>query len=146
MQASSLNTRRRWLLTFLLSLVIWSVQSAEAFDIAIGGEKGPAYNLGVGISSLVKVKLLPTSKIDFDPVVTKDDQASLEALNNGSADFALVASDDQNLPTGVFRLEIIGVWARDHRHFWLRLFEIIRRSWLTISENGLGLSETGSHY
>jgi len=100
MQASSLNTRRRWLLTFLLSLVIWSVQSAEAFDIAIGGEKGPAYNLGVGISSLVKVKLLPTSKIDFDPVVTKDDQASLEALNNGSADFALVASDDQNLPTG----------------------------------------------
>ena len=45
----------------------------------------------------------------------------------------------------MLRLEIIGAWARDHRDFWLRLFETIKSLWLKINANGLELSETGSH-
>ncbi len=92
MQTWSYLLRRRglWLLTLPLGLMIWSAQAANAFDIAIGNEQSGTYRLGIGISSLVKIKLLPSFGIDLQPLITEDDEASLEALQNGLADFALV--------------------------------------------------------
>ena len=95
------NRRRlmRSLFAAILSVgtMVWSGPKAEAadpLDIAIGSGSGPTYNLGIGISSLVKVKLLPSEDIDLDPVITNDDRESLIALNNGTVAFALVAVDD----------------------------------------------------
>ncbi len=96
------TTRRRLtdsLLAAVLSVGIMvlsgtSTEAADPLDIAIGSGSGPTYNLGIGISSLVKVKLLPSEDIDLDPVITNDDQESLIALNDGTVAFALVAVDD----------------------------------------------------
>jgi|GEM_PF-5678266 len=87
----------RRLLILPLVIVMGNVDPADAFDIAIGDAQGPFYGLGIGISSLVKIKLLPDAGIDLNPVITADDQASLEALSNGSVDFALVAVDGSQL-------------------------------------------------
>ncbi|MGI9505063.1 MAG: OmpA family protein [Geminicoccaceae bacterium] len=96
------TTRRR--LTHCLLAAVLSVgtmvlsgtraEAADPLDIAIGSGSGPTYNLGIGISSLVKVKLLPSEDIDLDPVITNDDRESLIALNDGTVAFALVAVDD----------------------------------------------------
>lgn len=87
--------RRLFVLPIVLAL--WSIPSADAFEIAVGDSQGPSYGLGIGISSLVKVKLLPEAGIDLNPVITTDDQASLDAISTGSVDFALVAVDASQL-------------------------------------------------
>lgn len=94
---SSFRRLVRRLLILPLVIVMGNVHPADAFDIAIGDTQGPFYSLGIGISTLVKIKLLPDTGIDLNPVITADDQASLEALSNGSVDFALVAVDGGQL-------------------------------------------------
>lgn len=94
------SSLRRFAARFLiLPLVIaaWNGSPADAFDIAVGDANGPSYGLGIAVSSLIKVKLLPSADIDLHPVVTADDRASLEALVDGSVDFALVTVDGSQL-------------------------------------------------
>lgn len=50
------------------------------------------------ISSLVKVKLLPTTDIDLNTVITANDQESLNALQAGDVAFALAAIDNSRPP------------------------------------------------
>ncbi len=88
-----LRRRLFQLLALPLGLMILSAQAASAFDIAVGDNQSSTYRLGVGISSLVKIKLLPRDGIDLHPLITEGDQASLTALENGTASFALVAID-----------------------------------------------------
>lgn len=96
------TTRRRLTPTLFaailsVGMLVWGgtrTEAADPLDIAVGSGSGPTYNLGIGISSLVKVKLLPSEDIDLDPVITNDDRESLIALNDGTVAFALVAVDD----------------------------------------------------
>jgi outer membrane protein OmpA-like peptidoglycan-associated protein len=67
--------------------------------MAIGHQKGPSYGLGVAISSLIKVKLLPSTDVDLNAVVTESDRQSLEALQSGGATFALVPIDNARPPS-----------------------------------------------
>lgn len=90
----SLTGRLPHLIVLPFFLIIWSVNAADAFDIAIGDKQGPTYGLGIGISSLVKLKLLPSADIDLDPVVTGGNEESLEALRDGRVALALVTVDD----------------------------------------------------
>ena len=95
-----LRRRFLWLLVLPLGLLIWSGLPASAFDIAIGNDQSSTYKLGIGVSSLVKIKLLPSADIDLQPLITGGDEASLEALENGSASFALVAVDQSRTISG----------------------------------------------
>lgn len=93
---------RRYLRRFalLLGLVLGSAQTAGAFDIAIGDKTSETYKLGIGLSSLIKIKLLPREDIDLQTLITANDAESLEALQTGLASFALVAVDrNQSLST-----------------------------------------------
>ncbi len=80
-----------WLL-FVLSLSLGSGdgRAAAVYQMAVGHQTGPTYSLGVGISSLIKVKTLPSAGIDLNSVITADSQASMEALRDDEVDFALV--------------------------------------------------------
>ncbi|MGI9486646.1 MAG: OmpA family protein [Geminicoccaceae bacterium] len=102
MRIRTRNLRRRFLclLALPLGLLIWSAQPASAFDIAIGNDQSHTYRLGIGVSSLIKIKLLPSMDIDLRPLMTDGDEASLEALENGSASFALVAVDQRQVISG----------------------------------------------
>jgi outer membrane protein OmpA-like peptidoglycan-associated protein len=93
-------------------LAMWSVQTVNAFEIAIGNEQSPTYGLGISISSLVKVKLLPTTDIDLEPVITTGDQASLEALRSGAVAFALV-SIDRNQRSSVADIRALAILGMD---------------------------------
>ena len=86
----------------ILMSVLWtgSFQKALAFDIAIGHESGIAHGLGVAVSSVIKVKLLPTTGIDMDAVVTANDQESVKALQAGDVAFALAVIDIGQPPSG----------------------------------------------
>jgi hypothetical protein len=64
-------------------LMIGQHANAAAFDMAIGHQNGPSYSLGIAISSLVKVKLLPSTEIDLNALVTANDLESMEALAGG---------------------------------------------------------------
>jgi outer membrane protein OmpA-like peptidoglycan-associated protein len=66
--------------------------------MAIGHQNGPSYSLGIAISSLVKVKLLPSTEIDLNALVTANDQESIEALAAGEVTFALAAIDNARPP------------------------------------------------
>ncbi len=92
-QTSYLRRRFLWIFALPLSLMIWSPLPASAFDIAIGNEQSNTYKVGIGISSLVKIKLLPSFDIDLQPQITGSDQESLEALRDGTVAFALIAVD-----------------------------------------------------
>lgn len=87
---------------FLLFMVampwIGGVQKATAFDLAVGHQTGQAYSLGIAVSSLVKVKLLPTTDIDLEPVITANDQESLDMLLGGDVAFAVVPIDNSRPP------------------------------------------------
>ncbi len=102
MQKRTKHLRRRffWLLALPLGLMIWSIQAASAFDIAVGNDQSTTYRLGIGISSLVKIKLLPSTDIDLQPLITADDEASLEALESGAVSFALIAADPSQPVSG----------------------------------------------
>ncbi len=67
-----------------------SIRSIHALEIAISNDSTATYNLGIGISSLVKVELLPTDGVDLGIVVMSDDQETLKAVQSGDVDFALV--------------------------------------------------------
>ncbi|MEM8949588.1 MAG: phosphate ABC transporter substrate-binding/OmpA family protein [Pseudomonadota bacterium] len=108
MQARNNNTLKRLLPLFavLLGLMIWHAKPASAFDIAVGNEQSGTFKLGIGISSLVKIKLLPRYDIDLEPLITEGDEASLKALEDGVADFALVAVD-QSQPLSRIGMEAV---------------------------------------
>jgi len=75
----------------------WMAKAAGSFDIAVGNGIGTTSKLGVAISSIIKINLLPVVHIDLDPVTTENDQESLAALQNGDVDFALVTLDNPAL-------------------------------------------------
>ncbi len=85
----------------ILMSVLWTVsfQKALAFDMAIGHESGLAYGLGIAVSSVVKVKLLPATGIDMNAVVTANDQESLKALQAGNVAFAIAVIDISRPPS-----------------------------------------------
>lgn len=83
-----------------IGIAFWSGAQAKAaapLEIAISNDSTATYNLGIGISSLVKVKLLPTDGVDLDIVVMSDDQETLRAVQSGNVDFALVTLGDTQL-------------------------------------------------
>ncbi len=94
------NLKRSAAPLLILMSVMWtgSFQKALAFDMAIGHESGPAYGLGIAVSSVVKVKLLPTNGIDMNAVVTANDQESLNALQAGDVTFAIAVIDINRPP------------------------------------------------
>lgn len=98
MTMPALTSHIRYLLVVPFVLAMWGAQPADAFEIAIGHEQSPTYGVGIGISSLVKVKLLPEAGIDLRSVITTDDRASLEAMRNGSVAFAVVNIDGGQPP------------------------------------------------
>jgi len=61
------------------------------YQMVVGRSADQSYSVGLGIASLIKVKLLPKIGIDLDAIETFGNEEALNLLNQGEADFALLS-------------------------------------------------------
>jgi outer membrane protein OmpA-like peptidoglycan-associated protein len=104
--------RLPWLLPAFLFSVLTPAKDAAAvvYQMAVGHQNGSTYALGVGVSSLIKVKTLPKEDIDLDTVITENAAASLAAMRRGEVQFALIQMPDGQHPDdpGIQAVAIVG--------------------------------------
>jgi TRAP transporter TAXI family solute receptor len=67
-----------------------SVFADDGFQLATGRTTGKSFAVGVGISSLAKVKLMPTHKMDLSAVESKGFVHNVRMLQNNEAQFAVL--------------------------------------------------------
>ena len=93
---------RQWmvlpLVLFFLVAHSMNGHALTSYQLATGHPTGSTYGLGVGIASLVKVKILPSVGIDLNTVITKGNDASLEALRDQQVEFALIDIEQGRAP------------------------------------------------
>jgi outer membrane protein OmpA-like peptidoglycan-associated protein len=82
---------------FLTSFIVLSqIVSAQAtgkkYQMVTGQPETPAYAISVGISSLVKVQLMPSKGLDLDTSPTSGLLESFSRLRDGEAQFALLGA------------------------------------------------------
>src|SRR5262245_19555104 len=82
--------------TVLLVLSDLSVSRAQeaSYDLAVGRVDTHAYAVGVGISMLAKINLLPNYNIDLDVQVSENSTDNINRLMNGQADLAMINPAD----------------------------------------------------
>jgi TRAP transporter TAXI family solute receptor len=63
---------------------------ADGYTLATGRTTGKSFAVGVGISSLAKVKLMPQYKMDLSAVESEGFVQNVRMLQNGQAEFAIL--------------------------------------------------------
>lgn len=66
-------------------------EETKIYRMVVGNSTGRSYSVGIGIASLVKVKLLPRAGIDMNAIETPGNVEALVSLSRGEADFALLS-------------------------------------------------------
>lgn len=77
---------------FLLSTYALAQPSAKKYLMVTGQPETPAYAISVGISSLVKVQLMPSKGLDLDTTPTSGLLESFSKLQSNEAQFALLGA------------------------------------------------------
>jgi hypothetical protein len=80
---------------------------AQRYHLVTGQVESSAYAASVGISSLIKVRLLPTTGLDLDLIPTSGLLEGFSMLRNGDAQFALIGAVWKDL--GTIDSEVRGV-------------------------------------
>ncbi|MGH1479769.1 MAG: TAXI family TRAP transporter solute-binding subunit [Geminicoccales bacterium] len=119
----------------LLGVSISTPAVGDSYTIATGRSTGKSYAVGVGISSLTKLKLLPSHEVDISAVETKGFVQNVRMLQQGEAEFAVLQAMFGHFArtgTGTFAGELprddiraIAMLWRDADHF------VMRRDYLT---------------
>ncbi len=104
-----------------------AVSAGDGFTLATGRVTGKSFAVGVGISSLTKVKLLPSHKMDLSPVETKGFVENVRLLQSNEAQFAILQAMFGHFArtgTGTFAgeapnddIQAIAMLWRDAEHF-----------------------------
>ncbi|MEZ5934345.1 MAG: phosphate ABC transporter substrate-binding/OmpA family protein [Alphaproteobacteria bacterium] len=94
-----MSAPRRLFPICILTILVFTLKPLEtsaqdAYRLAIGDEQDATFALGIALSSLIKVKLLPKTKIDLDAEVIAGEGSGVDALRDRRVDFALVDSVD----------------------------------------------------
>jgi len=101
--------------------------ASDSFTLATGRSTGKSFAVGVGISSLAKVKLSPSHKVDLSAVESQGFVHNVRMLQNNEAQFAVLQSMFGHFVrtgTGTFdgeapddSIRAIGMLWRDADHF-----------------------------
>ncbi len=101
--------------------------AGEGFMLATGQETGKSFAVGVGISSLAKVKLMPLHKMDLSPAASKGFVDNVRKLQRNEAQFAILQAMFGHFArtgTGTFAgeapdddIQAIAMLWRDAEHF-----------------------------
>lgn len=101
--------------------------AGEGFMLATGRTTGKSFAVGVGISSLAKVKLLPLKKMDLSPVESEGFVDNVRMLQRNDAQFAILQAMFGHFArtgTGTFAgeapnddIQAIAMLWRDAEHF-----------------------------
>ena len=70
----------------------WPAFAGDSLTLAAGRNDTPTYRAGVGLSSLIKFELLPTDKIDLQPMESSGAIENVRMLQSGDAQFAILPS------------------------------------------------------
>ena len=78
----------------LLALAVGTspLQAADTLNLASGRSNGAAYAAGVGLSSLIKFKLLPSERIDLQAMESAGVVDNVRGLQAGDAQLAILPS------------------------------------------------------
>ncbi|MEM8949306.1 MAG: phosphate ABC transporter substrate-binding/OmpA family protein [Pseudomonadota bacterium] len=87
-------------LAFLTDSGSVTAQDRKAYQLVTGDVASQTYAIGIGISSLVKIEVMPETGIDLEAVPTSGFLESFVLLNQGDADFALLRGDWNQLISG----------------------------------------------
>ena len=104
-----------------------AASAGDGFMLATGRATGKSFAVGVGISSLAKVKLMPTHKMDVSAVESKGFVHNIRMLQNDEAQFAVLQAMFGHFArtgTGTFageepddKIRAIAMLWRDADHF-----------------------------
>lgn len=125
--------RRQFLKTMIIMLGLAVIGqpaislAGDGFMLATGRSTGKSFAVGVGISSLAKVKLLPLHKMDLSPMETDGFVENVRLLQRNKAQFAILQAMFGHFArtgTGTFAGEVpnddiqaIAMLWRDAEHF-----------------------------
>ena len=95
-------------------------QASPTYHLAMDHLDERIYAAGIGISSLVRVKLLPKHGIDLKPVTTSGFLESFARVNAGDVDFAVLKTDWSDMAPGggALRAEAVGHNVRSIAELW----------------------------
>lgn len=95
-------------------------QTSPSYRLAIDHLDERVYATGIGISTLVKVKVLPETGIDLDVVTTSGFLESFALVNNGDVDLALLKTDWSDMAPGggALRAEAVSHNVRSIAALW----------------------------